>query len=76
MAGEFGPALAAHRVVLRAPVGTAFELNFNDRMFDVSRDGRRFLINTQGMGDKSGDLVIVENFITELRTALAAEKTQ
>ncbi len=71
-----GPALAAHRVVLHAPVGTAFERNFNDRMFDLSRDGRRFLINTQGMGDKSGDLVIVENFITELRAALAAEKTQ
>ncbi len=69
-----GPALAAHRVLLRAPVGTAFELNFNDRMFELSRDGRRFLINTQGTGDKSGDLVVVENFITELRAALAAEK--
>jgi len=69
-----GPSLAAHRVLLRSPAGTAFEQNLNDRMFDISRDGRRFLINTQGTGDKSGDLVIVENFITELRAALAAEK--
>jgi len=69
-----GPALAAHRLLLKAPTGTAFEVNFSDRMFDISRDGRRFLINTQGTGDKSGDLVIVENFITELRAALAAEK--
>ena len=69
-----GPALAAHRLLLHAPTGTAFELNFGDRLFDISRDGRRFLINTQGTGDKSGDLVIVENFITELRAALSAEK--
>ena len=41
-------------------------------MFDISRDGRRFLINTAGEGDRSGNLVIVENFITELRAALAA----
>ena len=67
-----GPALAAHRVILHAPVGTAFERNTTDQLFDIARDGRRFLINTQGMGDKSGDLVIVENFITELRAALAA----
>ncbi len=45
-------------------------------MFELSRDGRRFLINTQGTGDKSGDLVVVENFITELRAALAAEKSE
>ena len=67
-----GPAMAAHRVVLRAPIGVAFEQNVNDRLFDLSRDGQRFLINTQGIGDRSGDLVIVENFITELRAALAA----
>ena len=33
-------------------------------------------VNTQGVGDRSGDLVVVENFITELRAALAAGKTQ
>jgi serine/threonine-protein kinase len=71
-----GPDQAAHRVVLRAPAGSGFELNSNDRMFDVSRDGRRFLLNTQGAGDETGDLVIVENFITELRAALAEDKGQ
>jgi eukaryotic-like serine/threonine-protein kinase len=71
-----GPTQAAHRVVLRAPAGSGFEENYNDRLFDVSRDGRRFLLNAQGAGDKSGDLVIVENFITELRAALAAGNQQ
>jgi eukaryotic-like serine/threonine-protein kinase len=71
-----GPARAARRVVLRAPAGTAFEQNSYDMMFDISRDGRRFLINTAGEGDRSGDLVIVENFVTELRAALAAGNTE
>ena len=72
-----GPALAAQRVLLRAPAGTAFEWNANDRMFDISRDGRRFLLSTTlSGGDQSGALVIVENFLTELRTALAADRGQ
>jgi GTPase involved in cell partitioning and DNA repair len=71
-----GPAMAAHRVVLHVPIGVAFEQNVNDQIFDLSRDGQRFLINTQGIGDRSGDLVIVENFMTELRTALAAGKAE
>jgi tRNA A-37 threonylcarbamoyl transferase component Bud32 len=71
-----GPGLASHRVVVRAPAGVEFERNGQDRLFELSRDGRRFLINTAGTGDRSGNLVIVENFITELRAALAAEKTQ
>ncbi|HEX5818168.1 MAG TPA: protein kinase [Gemmatimonadales bacterium] len=71
-----GPALAAHRVVLHAPAGTRFERNNSDRLFDVSRDGRRFLLVTSGEGDTSGDLVLVENFVTELRAALAAGNGQ
>ena len=72
-----GPDLAAHRVALRAPAGTVFERNAYDRMFDISRDGRRFLINlTREGGDRSGDLIIVENFLAELRAALAAGKAE
>ena len=46
------------------------ESNRFDRMFEVTPDGRRFLLVTQGQGDKSGDLVVVQNFFTELRAAL------
>jgi serine/threonine-protein kinase len=69
-----GPALTARRTLLHEPAGTEFEINSDDRMFEVSADGRRFLISTQGRGDQTGDLVIVQNFITELRAALAAGK--
>jgi hypothetical protein len=67
-----GPALVTRRTLLHEPAGTEFEANADDRMFEVSADGRRFLISTQGTGDQTGDLVIVQNFITELRAALAA----
>jgi hypothetical protein len=39
-------------------------------MFEVSRDGQRFLLNRQGRGDESGDLVVVQNFLTELRNIM------
>jgi serine/threonine-protein kinase len=67
-----GPAVAVRRVVSRAPAGTQFEVNGRDRMFEVSADGRRFLVDATMGGDRSGNLVIVQNFITELRAALAA----
>jgi len=66
-----GPALAVRRVVLRAPAGTEFEANERDRMLEVSPDGRRFLVSATMGGDHSGNLVIVQNFITELKAALA-----
>ncbi len=64
-------------MLLRAPAGISFEQNANDRMFDISTDGRRFLLSTTlSGGDQSGALMIVENFLTQLRTALAAERGQ
>ena len=63
-------------MLLRAPAGTRFERNLNDNMMAVSRDGRRFLVSTSHGADQTGDLVIVENFLTELRAALAAGKAE
>jgi len=66
-----GPAMAVRRVVLRSPAGAEFEVNERDRMFEVSPDGRRFLVDATMGGDHSGNLVVVQNFVTELRAALA-----
>ena len=65
-----GPASATRRESARSTADNALELNVVDHMFDASADGRRFLIVRQGTGDQSGDLVIVLNFVTELRAAL------
>jgi Tol biopolymer transport system component len=66
-----GPSLAARRDLFRAPLDARFELNGDDRMFEPGVDGRRFLLMRQGSGDLSGNLVVVQNFVTELRAALA-----
>ena len=71
-----GPALADRRMLTRAPSTSGFELNREDRMFEVARDGRRFLVSVDGSEDMSGDLVVVQNFIVELRAALAAGKAK
>jgi len=71
-----GPALADRRMLTRAAPTAGFELNREDRMFEVSRDGRRFLVSVDGSEDKTGNLVVVQNFIVELRAALAAGKAK
>ena len=71
-----GPASVTRRELVRSPVEVNLETNALDRMFDPSRDGRRFLLVRRGSGDMSGDLVIVQNFLTELRTALKAGARQ
>jgi serine/threonine protein kinase len=43
-------------------------------MFEPSRDGSRFLMVRQGGGDKSGDLVPVQNGFNELRAATTANR--
>jgi len=65
------PAGTRRRKLAHAPPMARFEVNGSDRMFEVSRDGRRFLFSIQRDRDQSGDLVIVQNFITELRAAIA-----
>jgi serine/threonine-protein kinase len=68
-----GPGQATPRRLLQLPAETQFETNqLRGRMFEVSRDGRRYLLVRQGGGDESGDLVIVQNFFRELRAAPAA----
>ena len=66
-----GPSLATRRDLLRAPADARFEINVSDRMFEPGVNGRRFLLMRQGSGDLSGNLVVVQNFVTELRAALA-----
>jgi serine/threonine-protein kinase len=67
-----GPGQTSPRKLLQLPAQWQFESNgLGGHMFDVSPDGRRFLMVRQGAGDKSGHLVIVQNFFTELRATLA-----
>jgi Tol biopolymer transport system component len=66
-----GPSEASPRTLVSLPADAWFETNgLSGRMFEVSRDGQRFLLNRQGRGDESGDLVVVQNFLTELRNIM------
>ena len=69
-----GPSAVIPRAVLSTRADRVLETNDVDRMFDVSPDGRRFLVVRQGKGDVSGDLVVVLNFAAELRAALKSGK--
>jgi serine/threonine-protein kinase len=72
-----GPSAASPRKLLQLPGESRFESNGLDgHMFELSRDGRRFLMVRQGAGDKSGDLVIVQNFFKEIRAATAPSREQ
>ncbi len=66
MAG--GPNAAARQQVLRIPDG-AYEANPRNRLIAISADGQRFLmVNQTGRGDVSGDMVFVQNIVSELRS--------
>ena len=70
-----GPNAATPRKLLSLPVEEQFESNhLLGHMFDMSPDGRRFLMVQQGAGDKSGDLVVIQNFFKELRAAMARDR--
>lgn len=72
-----GPSAASPRKLLQLPGESRFESNgLEGHMFELSRDGRRFLMVRQGAGDKSGDLVIVQNFFKEIRAATAPSREQ
>ena len=66
-----GPGLATRHSVTRARSTSNLEINGGDRMFEVSPDGSRFLLSVAALNDVSGNLVIMENFGTLLRAALA-----
>jgi eukaryotic-like serine/threonine-protein kinase len=70
-----GPGMAERRRLFRALTG-GYELNTPDRMFDVSRDGQRFLLSINADTDVSGNLIVVQNFTAELRATLASGKTK
>ena len=71
-----GPSAASPRTLIQLPGDAQFETNgLGGRMFQLSRDGRRFLMVRQGTGDKSGDLIVVQNFFRELTSATAASRT-
>ncbi len=71
-----GPSQASPRKLLQLPAQGQFESNgLGGHMFEVSRDGRRFLLVRQGAaGDVSGDLVVVQNFFNELRAATTTNR--
>jgi serine/threonine-protein kinase len=69
-----GPGLAERRSILRERSASVLEVNAQDRMFEASRDGGRFLFSVNADNDVSGNLVIVENFRAQLRAALATPK--
>jgi serine/threonine-protein kinase len=69
-----GPGLADLRVLITSPRG--FEVNPQDRMFDVSPDAQRFMVSVQENDDETGNLVVVHNFIAELRAALASGRAK
>jgi eukaryotic-like serine/threonine-protein kinase len=69
-----GPAAAAPTVAVEASAASRRELNGWDQLFSVSSDGRRFLFSTTASGDATGELVIVQNFVAELRAALEGSR--
>jgi len=70
-----GPGMAQRQPLMKAPTSAGFEVNAQDRMFEVSRDGRRFLLSVNANNDMSGDLVVMQNFIGRLREVLAARQS-
>ena len=66
-----GPGSAAPRVVARLPAGDDFEGNPRDRLYDVAGDGRFLMIQRANATDVSGDLVVVLNWVQELKARAA-----
>ncbi|HET9293384.1 MAG TPA: protein kinase, partial [Gemmatimonadales bacterium] len=63
-----GPAAATQRVVTRLPASDDFEGNPRNRLFAASASGRFLMIQRANATDVSGDMVVVLNWLTELRT--------
>jgi len=62
------PQVAATKVAtIHLPSQNEYEVNRGNPMYAVAPDGRFLVIEREGVGDVSGDLVIVQNFFEELK---------
>ena len=62
-----GPSAATKIATINLPSQNEYEVNRGNPMYAVAPDGRFLVIEREGTGDVSGDLVIVQNFFEELR---------
>jgi serine/threonine-protein kinase len=62
-----GPARVSRGVHIVLPPENNYESNPRNKLYDVALDGRFVMLERAGTGDISGDLVIVQNFLEELK---------
>ena len=62
-----GPSAATKTATIHLPGQNEYEWNFGNVMYAVAPDGQFIVVERQGIGDISGDLVIVQNFFEELK---------
>ena len=62
-----GPNTVSRGVHSVLPSENNYESNPRNRLYDVAPDGRFVMLERAGTGDISGDLVIVQNFLEELK---------
>ncbi len=64
-----GPQNVRPEVLIQLPAGDGdqYERNGTDRLFDVAPDGQHFYLIRQTGGDRSGELVVVQNVFEELK---------
>jgi len=62
-----GPDAATVVRTIRLPSNNEYEYNSGNVMYAVAPDGRFIVVEREGTGDVSGDLVIVQNFFEELK---------
>ena len=62
-----GPSAATNVATIHLPSQNEYEVNRGNTMYAVAPDGRFLVIEREGVGDVSGDLVIVQNFFEELK---------
>ncbi len=62
-----GPSSAEVRVLVEPPAQNDYERNQRNRLYEVAPDGRFLVIQRFGTPDVSGDLVVVQNFMEDLK---------
>jgi serine/threonine-protein kinase len=62
-----GPSAATKVSTIHLPTQNVYEQNGGNVMYAVAPDGRFLVVEREGSGDVSGDLVIVQNFFEELK---------
>jgi serine/threonine-protein kinase len=66
-----GPNFVTRRTLFTLPEQNDYEANARNRLIDVAADGRFVMIQRPGTPDVSGDLVVVQNWFTELEQRMA-----